>query len=110
MKKPKTDIELEYLLKLGNRIKAKRLTGKKYSNRDHLAYESDISRSLMMGYEQGQKNISFLNLVKLIKNGFNMNIEEFFSEGFDLPPKKYKFEPEKYEHRFKSKTKKNKSH
>lgn len=110
MKKPLTDTEHEYLLKLGNRIKAVRLAGKKYSNRDHLAYESDISRSLLMGYEKGQKNISFVNLIKIIKTGFNMKIEEFFSEGFDLPAKKYKFDPTKHEQRFKTKTGKNKSY
>ncbi len=37
----------------------------------------------MFGYEKKERNTSFANLVRIIKFGFDITIEEFFSEGFD---------------------------
>lgn len=53
-------------------------------SQEKLAIESEIARSLMRGYERNERNISFANLVRIIKFGFNMPIEDFFSEGFDV--------------------------
>lgn len=52
-------------------------------SQEALANESNIARSLMRGYERKERNISFANLVRIIKFGLKMTIEEFFSEGFD---------------------------
>lgn len=81
MKSELKEIEKKYLGKLIDRIvslrKARNLSQEK------LAIESEIARSLMRGYERKERNISFANLVRIIKFGFNMTIEDFFSEGFD---------------------------
>lgn len=81
MKSDTKDIEQEYLNKLMDRILQLR-TEKKMSQ-EKLANESNIARSLMRGYERKERNISFANLVRIIKFGFKMTIEEFFSKGFD---------------------------
>lgn len=90
MKSDLKDIEKEYLSKLIDRIVT--LRKEKGMSQEKLAIESEIARSLMRGYERKERNISFANLVRIIKFGFNMSIEDFFSEGFDSikPNKKNK--------------------
>lgn len=81
MKSDTKDIEQEYLKKLMDRII--QLRKSKGMSQETLANESNIARSLMRGYERNERNISFANLVRIIKFGLGMTIEEFFSEGFD---------------------------
>lgn len=81
MKSDTTEIEQKYLKKLMDRIV--HLRKEKGMSQETLANESNIARSLMRGYERGERNISFANLVRIIKFGLKMNIEEFFSKGFD---------------------------
>ena len=81
MKSDTKSIEKEYLSKLIDRIIT--LRKEKGMSQEKLAIESEIARSLMRGYERKERNISFANLVRIIKFGFGMSIEEFFSEGFD---------------------------
>ena len=57
---------------------------------EKLAIESEIARSLMRGYERKERNISFANLIRIIKFGLKMSVEDFFSEGFDLNPERRK--------------------
>lgn len=88
MKSELKDIEKEYLSKLIDRIV--KLRKAKGMSQEKLAVESEIARSLMRGYERKERNISFANLVRIIKFGFDMTIEEFFSEGFDVGLEKKK--------------------
>lgn len=90
MKSELKELEKEYLGKLIDRIVTLRKERK--MSQEKLAIESEIARSLMRGYERKERNISFANLVRIVKFGFNMTIEEFFSEGFDSvkPTKKKK--------------------
>ncbi|MDH4472277.1 MAG: helix-turn-helix transcriptional regulator [Fluviicola sp.] len=76
------DTEQEYLKKLMERIV--KLRKERGMSQETLANESHISRSLMRGYERGERNISFANLVRIIKFGLKMKVEDFFSEGFDV--------------------------
>lgn len=88
MKTELKDIEKEYLSKLIDRIvKLRKARG---MSQEKLAVESEVARSLMRGYERKERNISFANLVRIIKFGFDMTIEEFFSEGFDVGLEKKK--------------------
>lgn len=81
MKSDLKEIEKKYLGKLIDRIVT--LRKEKGMSQEKLAIESEVARSLMRGYERKERNISFANLVRIIKFGFNMTIEDFFSEGFD---------------------------
>lgn len=86
MKSEIKDLEKKYLSLLINRIVSLRKERK--MSQEKLAIESEIARSLMRGYERKERNISFANLTRIIKFGFGMTIEEFFSEGFDSKPEK----------------------
>lgn len=88
MKSDLKDIEKEYLSKLIDRIVD--LRKEKDMSQEKLAIESEVARSLMRGYERKERNISFVNLVRIIKFGFKMDIEDFFSEGFDVVSEKKK--------------------
>jgi transcriptional regulator with XRE-family HTH domain len=81
MKSDLTKVEKEYLEKLMDRIIS--LRKERNMSQEKLAIESEIARSLMRGYERKERNISFANLVRIIKYGFDMTIEDFFSTGFD---------------------------
>lgn len=81
MKSDTKELEQEYLSKLINRIV--QIRKEKGMSQETLANDSNIARSLMRGYERKERNISFANLVRIIKLGLGMTIEEFFSEGFD---------------------------
>lgn len=84
MKSELKEIEKKYLGKLMDRVIA--LRKERGLSQEKLAIESEIARSLMRGYERKERNISFANLVRIIKLGFNMTVEGFFSEGFDVVP------------------------
>jgi transcriptional regulator with XRE-family HTH domain len=88
MKSDLKDIEKKYLSKLIDRIVS--LRKERGMSQEKLAVESEIARSLMRGYERKERNISWANLVRIIKFGFDMTIEEFFSNGFDTEIKKKK--------------------
>lgn len=88
MKSELKEIEKKYLGKLIDRIVT--LRTELGMSQEKLANESEIARSLMRGYERKERNISFANLVRIIKFGFNMTVEDFFSEGFDEKKKKKK--------------------
>ena len=81
MKSELTKLEKEYLEKLMDRIIE--LRKDKGISQEKLAIESEIARSLMRGYERKERNISFANLIRIIKLGLKMNVEDFFSKGFD---------------------------
>jgi transcriptional regulator with XRE-family HTH domain len=81
MKSELTKLEKEYLEKLMDRIIE--LRKEKGMSQETLAINSEIARSLMRGYERKERNISFANLIRIIKLGLEMNIEDFFSKGFD---------------------------
>ncbi len=86
MKSELKDIEVRYLGKLMDRIV--QIRKERGMSQEKLAIESEIARSLMRGYERKERNISFANLVRIIKFGFDMTIEEFFSQGFDSTEKR----------------------
>jgi transcriptional regulator with XRE-family HTH domain len=86
MKSDLKDLEKKYLNKLIDRVIS--LRKENGISQEKLAIESEIARSLMRGYERKERNISFANLVRIIKFGLKMDIEDFFSEGFDKEYKK----------------------
>lgn len=72
---------------LAKRIKSIRLA-KGYTNYEYFAYEHGFSRSQYGRYEKGE-DLRFSSLLKVIE-AFEMTPEEFFSEGFEVKPKKAK--------------------
>lgn len=66
--------------KLGKRMKELRIK-KGYSSFEAFAYDNDLPRVLYGNYEKGEGNITYKNLLKVIK-ALNVSITEFFSEGF----------------------------
>lgn len=71
----------EVLKKLGERIKSLRIS-KGYSSYEYFAYEHNISRAQFGRYERGE-DLRFSTLTRIIK-AFDMTLEEFFSEGFNV--------------------------
>ncbi len=88
MKPELKQIESKYLSKLADRIVT--LRKERGMGQERLAVESEIARSLMRGYERKERNISFANPVRIIKFGFEISIEDFFSQGFDVSETKKK--------------------
>lgn len=81
MTQAKNDPEIQKTLEqLGKRIRELRLK-KGYPSFERFAFENEINRVQYGRYENGA-NISFANLVKLIK-AFDLSVSEFFAEGFD---------------------------
>ncbi|MCC8407740.1 helix-turn-helix transcriptional regulator [Mucilaginibacter sp. UR6-1] len=72
--------ELLLLEKLAKRIKELRIE-KGFSNYEHFAYESGISRTQYGKYEIGD-NLKFLTLMKVLKT-LDIPVSEFFAKGFD---------------------------
>ncbi|QTE36370.1 helix-turn-helix transcriptional regulator [Mucilaginibacter gossypii] len=72
--------EIQLLEQLGKRIKTLRIQ-KGFSNYEHFAYESGISRTQYGKYETGD-NLKFLTLMKVLKT-LDIPASEFFAEGFD---------------------------
>lgn len=69
----------EALKKLGARIKSLRI-GKGYSSYEYFAYEHNISRAQFGRYERGE-DLRFSTLIKIL-NAFDIDLKDFFSEGF----------------------------
>ena len=68
------------LKKLAKRIKQLRIQ-KGYSNYENFAFEHNLPRAQFGRYENGE-DLRFTSLVKIVK-AFDMDLKEFFSEGFD---------------------------
>lgn len=64
--------------KIGNRIKELRET-KQMSQKD-LAYASDLDRSYIASVENGQRNISIVNIEK-VANALGVTLKIFFENG-----------------------------
>ena len=69
------------LKKLGERIRQIRIS-KGYTSYEYFAYDNKISRAQFGRYERGE-DLRFSTLVRIIE-AFDMTLEEFFKEGFDL--------------------------
>ncbi|MGZ4056874.1 MAG: helix-turn-helix domain-containing protein [Bacteroidia bacterium] len=67
--------------KLGKRMRELRIR-KGYKSFETFAYENDLPRVLYGNYEQGIGNITYKNLIKIIK-ALDVSVAEFFSEGFN---------------------------
>ena len=65
---------------LGKRIKQLRKE-KGYTNQEIFAYDNDLNRAQYNKYERGG-DIRFSSLVRIL-NALDVNLKEFFSEGFD---------------------------
>lgn len=79
--KPKTVLKDTDLKKLGERIKQLRIA-KGYTSYEYFAYEHNLGRAQFGRYERGTEDLRYSSLLKIVK-AFDMNMEEFFSEGFD---------------------------
>jgi transcriptional regulator with XRE-family HTH domain len=88
MKSETKELEKIYLKKLATRIIFLRKAAG--ISQEKLATESEVARSLMRSYERNERNISFANLVRIVKFGLKMKLEDFFAEGFDIPMEKKK--------------------
>ncbi len=75
-----TEDEIALLKNLGKRIKSLRVS-KGYTNYEHFANESGLSRTQYGKYEVGD-NLKFLTLLKVLK-ALEIPLSEFFSEGFN---------------------------
>lgn len=69
-------VNLEIRSKIGNRIKELRAV-KEMSQKD-LAYASDLDRSYVASVENGQRNISIVNIEK-IAVALGVTLKEFFN-------------------------------
>lgn len=72
--------ETKLLSKLATRIKTLRIQ-KGFTNYEHFANESGISRTQYGKYEVGE-NLKLLTLAKILKT-MDISLKEFFSEGFE---------------------------
>ncbi len=63
--------------KIGNRIKAIRAL--KGLSQKTLAYDSDLDRSYIANVENGQRNISIVNIEK-IATALQVSLQEFFED------------------------------
>jgi transcriptional regulator with XRE-family HTH domain len=63
--------------KIGNRIKE--LRGLNNMSQKELAYSSDLDRSYIAGVENGQRNISVVNLEKIAKS-LGVSLSELFKD------------------------------
>ena len=53
----------KHLIELGNKIREERK--KKGLSQERLAFDADVDRSYIGGIERGERNVSFLTLVKI---------------------------------------------
>lgn len=68
-------------IKLGKRMRELRIKSG-YKSFEIFAYDHNLPRVLYGNYEKGSGNITYKNLLKVIK-AFNISVSDFFSEGFD---------------------------
>jgi transcriptional regulator with XRE-family HTH domain len=80
MAKTKDELSIKRIEQLGKRIREIRIS-KGYTNYENFAYEHGIPRPQYGRYERGE-DLKFSSLLKVLK-GFDMTLQEFFSEGFD---------------------------
>lgn len=64
-------------LKIGQRIKE--LREKAEMSQKDLAYTADLDRSYIASIENGQRNVSIVNIEK-IANALNVTLREFFKD------------------------------
>jgi transcriptional regulator with XRE-family HTH domain len=67
---------MDVKLKIGQRIKELR-EASKMSQKD-LAYKADLDRSYIASIENGQRNVSIVNIEK-IATALNVTLKEFFN-------------------------------
>ena len=80
-KKTPKDSDIPDTQKLANRIKQlRKIRG--YSNSLTFSIDNDLNPSQFARYESGQGNITWKNLMKVIR-ALDVDVSEFFSEGFD---------------------------
>ncbi|CAN5915523.1 hypothetical protein BH11BAC7_BH11BAC7_26290 [soil metagenome] len=75
--KPKEDQEL---LELGKRLRSLRMK-LGYKSAEKFALDNELSRVQYNRWETGKRNISYKNIVKLVKI-FKLKLTDFFGEGF----------------------------
>ncbi|MCD7977780.1 MAG: helix-turn-helix domain-containing protein [Tannerellaceae bacterium] len=71
----------EYLIELGNQIRT--LRKEKGLSQEQLALKADVDRSYMGGIERGERNVTFLTLVK-IANTLGCDVAKF-TKGIPQP-------------------------
>ena len=64
--------------KIGQRIKE--LREKTAMSQKDLAYAADLDRSYIASIENGQRNVSIVNIEKIAK-ALNVSLKEFFKDG-----------------------------
>ena len=69
---------MDIKITIGQRIRALRET-KNMAQKD-LAYDADLDRSYIASVENGQRNISIVNIEK-IANALKVSLKEFFEDG-----------------------------
>lgn len=75
---------MEIKLKIGLRIKE--LREKSEMSQKDLAYSADLDRSYIASIENGQRNVSIVNIEK-IATALNVSVKEFFkSNDFENTP------------------------
>ena len=79
--KPNAEKGDKDLKKLGARIKQLRVS-KGYTSYEYFAYEHNLGRAQFGRYERGTEDLRYSTLLKIVE-AFGMDIQEFFSEGFD---------------------------
>ncbi len=67
---------MDIKLKIGQRIKE--LREKAEMSQKDLAYTADLDRSYIASIENGQRNVSIVNIEK-IANALNVTLKEFFN-------------------------------
>ena len=68
---------MDVKLKIGQRIKV--LREKIEMSQKDLAYVADLDRSYIASIENGQRNVSIVNIEK-IANALNVTLKEFFND------------------------------
>ncbi|MEZ5047945.1 MAG: helix-turn-helix transcriptional regulator [Chitinophagaceae bacterium] len=68
---------MDIKLKIGQRIKE--LREKADMSQKDLAYTADLDRSYIASIENGQRNVSIVNIEK-ISNALNVTLKEFFND------------------------------
>lgn len=79
--KNKKNSPTEDFIKLGKRMRELRIK-KGYNSFEAFAYDNDLPRVLYGNYEKGAGNITYKNLLKVIK-ALDVSFKDFFSTGFD---------------------------
>lgn len=69
---------MDIKLKIAQRIKE--LREQRGLTQEALAYKSDVDRTYMNHVENGKRNISIINLEKIIVNGLEVSLLEFFNQ------------------------------